>query len=135
MLLVLIMAFVAMVLVNVAVGAAAVAKTKKNVRWCGCMQVRSPKEGFADIFSRTLVDGKPRGELWELFSIKSFEEFKDELSDIFWGVGRIIGGFLGKAYVRVPGDRIHYRKVVGRIEEYGCMRSKRFLVNGRCPNE
>jgi len=107
----------------------------KKVQWCGCMDVRSPKEGFKDIFSRELVDNKPRAELWELFEVKSFEEFKDELSDIAWGIGRIIGGFLGKVYVRVPGDGIHYEKVVARIEDYGCMRSKRFLVDGRCPNE
>jgi hypothetical protein len=108
---------------------------KKNVQWCGCMDVRSPKEGFKDIFSRELVDGKPRGEMWELFEVKSVAEFKDELSDIAWGVGRIVGGFLKKAYVRIPGDGIHYRKVVDRIEQYGCMRSKRFLVDGHCPNE
>lgn len=107
----------------------------KKVQWCGCMQVRSWREGLADIFSRELVDGKLRGEIWELMEVRSFEEFKDELSDISWGIGRIIGGFLKKAYVRVPGDQIHYRKVVDRINEYGCMRSRRFLVNGRCPNE
>lgn len=99
------------------------------------MDIRSPKEGFKDIFSKELVDGKPRGEIYELFAVKSFEEFKDELSDISWGIGRIIGGFVKKAYVRIPGDGIHYRKVVDRIEQYGCMRSKRFLVDGHCPNE
>ena len=99
------------------------------------MEVRSQKEGFADIFSRELVKGKPKGELWELFEVKSFEEFKDEFSDICWGIGRIIGGFRGKAYVRVLGDTIHYEKVVARIEEYGCMRSLRFLIDGECPNK
>ena len=99
------------------------------------MDVRSPKEGFADIFSRELIGGKPKGELWELFEVKSFVEFKDELSDICWGIGRIIGGFRGKAYVRVLGDGIHFEKVVARVEEYGCMRSKRFLVGGECPNK
>lgn len=108
---------------------------RKEVQWCGCMDIRSPKEGFADIFSRELVDGKLRGEIWELMEVKSFAEFKDELSDISWGIGRIIGGFLKKAYVRVPGDGIHYEKVVARVNEYGCMRSRRFLVNGKCPNE
>jgi len=108
---------------------------RNKVEWCGCMEVRSPKEGFADIFSRELVKGKPKGELWELFEVKSFAEFKDELSDICWGIGRIIGGFRGKAYVRVLGDQIHYEKVVARVNEYGCMRSKRFLVGGECPNK
>ena len=108
---------------------------KEKVQWCGCMEVRSPKEGFADIFSRKLVGGKPVGELYELFDVKSVAEFKDELSDISWGIGRIIGGFVNKAYVRVPGDGIHFRKVVDRINEYGCMRSRRFLIDGECPNK
>ena len=108
---------------------------RKKVEWCGCMQVRPWKEGLADIFSRELIGGKPKGELWELFEVKSFEEFKDEFSDICWGIGRIIGGFRGKAYVRVLGDTIHYEKVVARVNEYGCMRSKRFLIGGECPNK
>jgi hypothetical protein len=105
-----------------------------DTKWCGCMKVHTFKEGIADLFSRELVDGKLRGEIWELLEVRSLTEFKDEASDIAWGVGRIIGGFLGKAYVRIPGDRIHYNKVVNRINEYGCMRSKRFLVEGKCPN-
>jgi len=107
----------------------------KNVRWCGCMNVRPWRDGFADIFSRDLIDGKRRGEIYELFEVKNFEEFKDELSDIAWGIGRILGGLRKKAYVRVIGDGIHYNKVVDRINKYGCMRSKRFLVDGKCPNE
>lgn len=107
----------------------------KKVAWCGCMDVRSPKQGFADIFSRELVDGKLRGEIWELIEVKNWEEFKDELSDIAWGFGRILGGLRNKAYVRVPGDRIHYEKVIARMNEYGCMRSKRFLVGGECPSK
>ena len=107
----------------------------KEVKWCGCMAVRSWRDGLADLFSRELVDGKRRGEIYELFEVKSFEEFQDELSDIAWGIGRILGGFRKKAYVRIIGDGIHYKKVVDRISEYGCMRSKRFLVNGKCPNE
>ena len=79
-------------------------------------------------------DDKPRGELWELFEVKSFEEFKDELSDISWGFGRILGGFLKKPYVRIPGDGIHFDKVASRVEEYGCIRSPRFLVDGQCPS-
>jgi hypothetical protein len=107
----------------------------KKVQWCGCMDVRSPKDGVADLFSRELVDGKLRGEIWELLEVKNMDEFKDELSDIAWGVGRIIGGILKKPYVRIPGDGIHYRKVVERVEDYGCMRSKRFLIEGECPNK
>jgi len=81
------------------------------------------------------VDGKLRGEIWELFEARSMAEVRDELSDLAWGLGRIIGGFVNKPYVRIPGDGIHYRKVVDRIEDYGCMRSRRFLIEGKCPNE
>lgn len=105
-----------------------------KVEWCGCMDVRSLKDGVADLVSRQLVDGKLRGEIWELFEARSMAEVKDELSDLAWGVGRIVGGLVNKHYVRIPGDGAHYRKVVGRIEEYGCMRSKRFLIEGKCPN-
>jgi len=108
---------------------------RKKVEWCGCMQVRSWKDGFRDIFSKELVGGKPIGEIYELFDVKSFEEFKDELSDVAWGFGRILGGLVNKPYVRVLGDGIHFRKVADRVNEYGCMRSKRFLINGECPNK
>ena len=105
-----------------------------ETNWCGCMKVHTFKEGIADLFSRDLVEGKRRGEIYELFEAKSMAEFKDEASDIAWGVGRLIGALMNKAYVRVPGDKIHYNKVVARIQEYGCMRSKRFLIEGKCPN-
>lgn len=62
------------------------------------------------------------------------EPSRDELSDICWGVGRLVGALLGKVYVRVPGDRLHYEKVMSRYEEYGCVRSRRFLVDGSCPS-
>lgn len=106
-----------------------------NVKWCGCMKVHTFKEGIADLFSRELIEGKRRGEIYELLEVKSIAEFKDEASDISWGVGRLVGALLNKPYVRIPGDKIHYNKVVNRIEEYGCMRSKRFLVQGNCPNK
>ncbi len=67
--------------------------------------------------------------------LKSLDEFKDEASDIAWGFGRLVAGIFGMRYVRVPGDQRHYRKAVSRTKEYGCKRSKRFLVNGRCPSE
>jgi hypothetical protein len=98
------------------------------------MQPRSFREALADLFGRELIDGKRRGEFYELFEAKSFDEFSDELSDISWGIGRLVAGLVGKVYVRIPGDRRHYRKVASRMTEYGCTRSKRFLVDGRCPS-
>lgn len=59
----------------------------------------------------------------------------DEGSDIFFGVGRLVAGIFGKVYVHVPGDRLHVEKINMRMVEYGCIRSKRFLVNGECCNK
>lgn len=103
--------------------------------FCNCLKPREWREALADIFSREKVDGKLRGELWELFEVKSFEEFLDEASDISWGIGRLVAGLVGKSYVRVLGDRLHYEKVMKRMNEYGCVRSKRFLVEGECPSK
>lgn len=104
------------------------------MKWCNCMQPRQFKEAVADIFSAQLVDGKRRGEIFELFEVKNFEEFKDELSDVSWGIGRLIAGLFNKVYFRMPGDRLHYEKVAARMAEYGCTRSKRFLIDGKCPS-
>lgn len=105
------------------------------MKWCNCMKPRGFRDAIADIFSMHLVDGKRRGEMYELFEAKSFEEFVDEASDIAWGAGRLVAGLFGKVYVRVPGDRRHYDKVAARMSDYGCTRSKRFLVNGECPSK
>ena len=99
------------------------------------MEPRKFRDAVADIFGKELVDGKRRGELYELFEVKSFEEFADEASDIAWGVGRLVAGLFNRVYWRMPGDRRHYEKVKARMDEYGCTRSKRFLVEGRCPNK
>lgn len=104
------------------------------MKWCKCMGPRAFGEAMADLFGRELIDGKRRGEFYELFEARSLDEFCDELSDISWGIGRLVAGLFGKVYVRIPGDQRHYRKVMARMQEYGCTRSKRFLVNGHCPS-
>ena len=103
-------------------------------KWCGCIVLHSYKDGIDDLISREFVDGKRRGEIYELFGVRTMAAFKDEMSDIIWGVGRLIGKMLGKDFVRLPGDQMHYDKIVGRMEEYACIRSKRFLIEGKCPN-
>ena len=105
------------------------------MKWCKCMEPRRFRDAIADLFSGELIDGKRRGEVYELFEVKSFDEFCDELSDISWGIGRLVAGLFNKVYFRVPGDRRHYDKVTNRVLEYGCTRSKRFLVDGHCPSE
>jgi hypothetical protein len=99
------------------------------------MKRRKFRDAVADLVSPQDVGGKRRGELYELFEVKNLEEFKDELSDIAYGIGRLVAGIFGRNYVRVPGDTLHYEKIAARMAEYGCIRSKRFLVEGRCPSE
>ena len=78
--------------------------------WCSCMGVLKPKEALEGILD----------ELKEFIE----EPSRDEASDILWGVGRLIGGVLNRPYVKVPGDRLHYEKVVQRMDAHGCVRSK-----------
>jgi len=71
-------------------------------------------------------------EVVELVEVKDADEFWDELSDVMWGVGRLIGYFKKVDYVRVWGDEKHVEKIKKRMEEYGCVRSRRHLVDGKC---
>jgi hypothetical protein len=88
--------------------------------YCGCFRVLSAREALRDIGD----------EAQEWFAEPSLDEF----SDVMWGVGRLIGGLCGVEYVRVPGDRRHAEKISARMAEYGCVRSKRHLVEGVCPS-
>lgn len=98
------------------------------MEFCVCLGVRKFADAVTDL--REEIDevlgrngcAKPSG----------VEEYKDELSDISWSIGRLVAGVFGKVYVRVPGDRRHAVKIEGRMSEYGCVRSKRHLVNGVC---
>ena len=63
------------------------------------------------------------------------EPSKDEASDIVYGLGRVLGALINRPYVRLPGDGIHVRKIQKRMDDYGCIRSKRHLLNGKCPSE
>ena len=91
------------------------------MNFCKCMAPMGLKEAIGDI-----VD-----EFREFVEEPSMDEF----SDIMWGFGRLIAGLFGKVYIRMPFDRMHYKKVVARMEEYDCVRSKRHLINGVCPKE
>ena len=80
--------------------------------------------------------GKRLKEIWdevvEVFEAKDWEEVKDEVSDVMFGVGRLVGYVCGRVYVSVWYDGRHVRKIEKRFEEYGCVRSKRNLVGGKC---
>jgi hypothetical protein len=73
-------------------------------------------------------------ETKELFTAPRGER-ADELSDVMYGVGRLVGSVLGREYVRMPFDAAHRKKISERMEAYGCIRSRRWLVAGRCPSE
>jgi NTP pyrophosphatase (non-canonical NTP hydrolase) len=83
--------------------------------------------------------GKRLKEIWdevvEVFGAKDWEEVKDEVSDVMFGLGRLAGYVCGRVYVSVWYDGRHVKKIEKRFEEYGCVRSKRNLVGGKCPAE
>ncbi|WP_216726058.1 hypothetical protein [Hymenobacter siberiensis] len=53
---------------------------------------------------------------------------RDELSDIAFGIGRLVGALLGRKYVSVPYDGLHVAKCNERMAEYGHFRSRRHLA-------
>jgi hypothetical protein len=91
---------------------------------CGCV-----KNNQGDLDRRCI---EIWDELVELTEVKSWDEFLDEWSDVVFGLGRLIGYFCGKPYVSLYGDQRHVQKIEKRMQEYGCVRSKRHLVHGRC---
>ena len=93
---------------------------------CGCI---SNKEGDLGMRLSEIWD-----ELVELSEAKDWEEFKDEWSDVVFGVGRLLGYFWGVKYVSLWGDERHVKKIEARMLEHGCVRSKRHLLNGKCIN-
>ena len=76
-------------------------------------------------------------EIWdevvEVFGSRSVEELKDEVSDVMFGFGRLLGYMCGRVYVRMWFDERHIAKIEKRFKETGCVRSKRHLVNDMCP--
>jgi hypothetical protein len=94
------------------------------VDFCGCV---CNKEGDLGMRLCEIWD-----ELVELSEAKDWEEFKDEWSDVVFGVGRLLGYFWGVKYVSLWGDDRHIKKIKARMLEYGCVRSKRHLLNGKC---
>ena len=51
-----------------------------------------------------------------------------------FGFGRLLGYMCGRVYVKMWFDDRHVKKIEGRMEENGCVRSKRHLVKGGCPS-
>ena len=92
------------------------------MKYCKCHEKLSYREAF-----NGLVD-----------EVKEFieEPSRDEASDIVYCLNRLAGTVLGKAYQKViPGDGLHVKKIEQRMDDYGCIRSKRHLISGICPSE
>jgi hypothetical protein len=66
-------------------------------------------------------------EVVELVEVQTWDEFLDEWSDVVFGLGRLVGWLYGVNYVSVYGDQRHVNKIKKRMQEYGCVRSKRHL--------
>jgi hypothetical protein len=93
----------------------------KQKKYCGCHKAIASKQAVQDI----------RDEWLELKE----EPSMDELSDVLYGVGRLLGSLIRMPYIRIPGDGLHIKKINERMLQYGCIRSKRHLINGHCPSE
>ena len=93
----------------------------KHTKYCDCHKAIAPRKAIRDI----------RDEWTELKE----EPSMDELSDVLYGVGRLLGSLIRMPYVRIPGDGLHVKKINDRMQEYGCIRSKRHLINGICPSK
>lgn len=64
------------------------------------------------------------------------EPSKDEASDIAYCINRLAGSIIGKPYLHIVGGTgLHVEKVQKRMQKYGCIRSRRHLINGQCPSK
>lgn len=88
--------------------------------WCGCLDRVPLRRACRDVTD----------ELLELIKEPSY----DELSDVCFGIGRLLGSLTGVPYRPVPFAGPHIEKVAARMQEYGCVRSRRHLRDGHCPS-
>jgi hypothetical protein len=122
---------------------------RANHTWCSCYVQRPVISSLGDIFSLKKKKGENgffarEGEFWELLlavagirdeGLGYFKGVYHEISDIAYAVGKIIGKVFHKEYISVIGDGASYETKHGRMQKQGCYRSKRLLVNGKCPSE
>lgn len=87
--------------------------------YCNCLKPLRPKEAL----------GHLKDEAQEFFEKPSMDEF----SDCAFSVGRLVASLFGKVYVRIPFDNLHRKKIDARMKEFGCVRSRAHLLNGKCP--
>ncbi len=88
--------------------------------YCNCLKPLPFREAL----------GHLKDEAKEFFEKPSMDEF----SDCAFGIGRLVASLFGKVYVRMPFDSLHKKKIDERMKEFGCVRSRAHLVNGKCPS-
>ena len=88
--------------------------------WCSCLDVQTVPAASKELLA----------EVWELATGPSL----DELSDIAFGAGRLAGALTNRVFIATPGASRHINKIATRMDEHGCVRSVRHLVNGACPS-
>ena len=98
----------------------------RKMKYCGCLR---NEEGEFGLRIKEIWD-----EVGEVCEARSWEELKDEVSDVMFGFGRLLRYMCGRVYVKMWFDDRHVKKIEGRMEECGCVRSKRHLVDGVCPS-
>jgi len=96
------------------------------MKYCGCLRNDAGELGMR---LKEILD-----EVVEVCEARSWEELKDEVSDVMFGFGRLAGYLCGRVYVKMWYDERHVKKIEVRMEECGCVRSKRHLVGGVCPS-
>lgn len=90
--------------------------------WCRCLsEKRSLSDSIKDIYN----------EIVDFVYFPSLESG----SDIMFSLGRLLGLLSGKNYISLPGDKKTLEKFAYRMFSYGCIRSRRHLINGKCPNK
>ena len=92
------------------------------MKYCKCHAVLTLKEALVGL----------KDEIVEFVD----EPSKDEASDIVYCLNRLAGTLTRRPILNVfPGGGIHIEKINERMNAYGCIRSKRHLIDGRCPSE
>lgn len=84
------------------------------MKYCSCFKRRTVSDAIRDIAD----------EVAEFVAQPS----RDELSDICFGIGRLLGSLVGREYVRFMGDGAHVAKINKRMSDYGCIRSRNHFV-------
>lgn len=92
--------------------------------YCRCIKTLTVRNAVKEV----------KAEIVELWYAPT-SEFADEWSDVWFGIGRLAGAIVGMPMVRMPWIRRHVEKIDRRMSSYECVRSKRHLVDGRCPSE